>query len=222
MAGSFRFGQAMDADVPVITIDGPGAAGKGTAARLVAGRLGFGLLDSGFLYRKAALATIDRGGDPGAAEDVLAAIADLNWDRIPDEERLRSEPVGAAASALAGLAEVRRALVEVQRRFRTAPGLVADGRDMGTVIFPDAVLKVFMVADEKVRARRRARQYPGATMDACLAALRERDAADSSRPVAPLRSAEDAVEVDSTGLAAEAVADRIVGLYLRASGRYSR
>ena len=208
----------MDPDsVPVITIDGPAAAGKGTVARLVAGRLGFRLLDSGLLYRRAALATLAGDGDPGSADDVLAAIAAIDWDGKADDRRLRSEPVGAAASTLAGLAAVRQELVAVQRRFRTAPGLVADGRDMGTVIFPDALLKVFMVADIRERSRRRVRQYPGISFQECLAALQERDEADRSRAAAPLRRAADAVEVDSTGLSAQSAAESIVGLYQQAA-----
>ena len=211
----------MDEDVPVITIDGPAAAGKGTVARLVAGQLGFRLLDSGLLYRRAALATIAGGADSGNADDVVAAIAAIDWDAGCDEQRLRSEAVGAAASQLAALAPVRRELVAVQRRFRTAPGLVADGRDMGTVIFPDAFLKIFMFADLAERARRRLRQYPGLGMDECLASLRERDEADRGRPVAPLRPAEDAVQLDSTGLDAQSVAERIVDLCRQADpGRF--
>lgn len=201
--------------VPVIAIDGPAAAGKGAAARLVAERLGFRLLDSGFLYRKAALATLAGGGDPGSAADVLAAMKPIDWQQEVPEERLRSEAVGAAASKLAGLMPVRQALVGVQRRFRRLPGLVADGRDMGTVIFPDAVLKVFLVADLHERARRRALQYPDTTVESCLAALRDRDAADRSRTAAPLRRAEDALEVDCTRMDVQSVAERIVGLYRR-------
>jgi len=213
----------MGAPVPVIAIDGPSASGKGTVAERVAAALGFRYLDSGALYRLVTLAALDRAVDLGD-EDALARLAesmqvDFRDGRTYLEARdvsgsLRSEPVSAAASRVAAHPAVRRALLSRQRGFRTPPGLVADGRDMGSVVFPDAPLKVFLTADVAARAERRYKQLMEkgmyAKMDAVVDELRRRDERDSSRPVAPLKHYPDAIFLDTTGLTAEKAAQEIL------------
>jgi cytidylate kinase len=215
---------------PVIAIDGPSGSGKGTVSRLLARRLGWHLLDSGALYRLVALAGIARELD-GADEAGHAALArslDVSFD--VDEtggervlqggedvtQSLRLEATGNAASRVAAMPSVRAALLERQRAFAAPPGLVADGRDMGTVVFPQAGLKVFLTASAEERAKRRHKQLMEKGVTVNLAGLsqeiRERDQRDSNRAVSPLRPAPDAVVVDSTGMSIEEVVDRIYAL----------
>jgi cytidylate kinase len=202
---------------PVIAIDGPSGSGKGTVARGVAGALGWHLLDSGALYRLAALAA-QRASVPLDDAAGLAGVAgglDVRFRGAPEGgERIelagedvtlaiRSEDCAAAASKVAVVPELRAALVTLQRSFRRPPGLVADGRDMGSVIFPDAELKIFLTASAEERARRRHKQLKEQGMNVSLAALSadisQRDQRDASRRVAPLRPVADAVVIDSTG-----------------------
>jgi len=211
---------------PVIAIDGPSASGKGTVAQAVAGALGFHYLNSGALYRTVAYLALASGADL-EKESILADIAlnlnaNFNSDSVVLEGRnvtdaIRSEAVGTAASRIAALPGVRRALLERQRAFRRPPGLVADGRDMGTVVFPDAALKIYLTATPEERAERRYKQLMAKGMGASMAALLQdiigRDARDGKRATAPLRKAEDAVLIDTTGVpAADAVA-RVLALY---------
>jgi cytidylate kinase len=211
--------------VAVVTIDGPSGAGKGTVSRRLAGRLGWNLLDSGALYRlvalaglKAGLATDDRAGHAmlaqtlngqfGAQTDGSELIL-LNGEDVTSG--VRSEEGGMGASRVAAWPEVRKSLLARQHAFATPPGLVADGRDMGTVVFPQAALKIFLVASPEERALRRYKQLKGKDSGVSLAALSreiaERDRQDSSRPVSPLVPAEDAVVIDSTRLSVAAVVD---------------
>lgn len=208
---------------PVLAVDGPGGAGKGTLCQAVAARLGWHLLDSGALYRLVAAAAEragveldDEAGLAGLARDLPARFeGDRVW--LGDEDvsaEIRSEACGNRASRVAALPGVRTALVGLQREFRRTPGLVADGRDMGTVIFPDAELKVFLTAAAEERARRRYKQLKEKGFDVNLAALSAevaaRDRRDAERAVAPLRPAADAVVVDSTSLDIDAVIERVL------------
>ncbi len=212
--------------VPVITIDGPTASGKGTVASRVAEHLGFALLDSGALYRLTALSALNAGIDL-TDESALAALAaglDVRFEgeRILLSSRevsreIRAEAVGVAASKIATLPAVRQALVGLQHGFRRAPGLVADGRDMGTVIFPDAPLKVFLTASVEARAERRYKQliekgFP-ANMIELLQDLRERDARDTQRAVAPLKPAEGAYLLDTSNMGIEPAVKQVLDWY---------
>ncbi|MDE1898048.1 MAG: (d)CMP kinase [Xanthomonadaceae bacterium] len=216
---------------PVLTIDGPSGSGKGTVSRLLAQALGWHLLDSGALYRAIGYAASMAGIDLSDAEAVTRC-AEATRIRFRDpgdggetrvivnghdaSDEIRTETCGAAASAIAAIASVRAVLLDLQRGFRRVPGLVADGRDMGTVIFPDAATKVFLTASAAERARRRHKQLKAKGLDVTLAALlheiEARDARDASRAVAPLRAAPDAVVIDTTGMPAPAAADRVLAL----------
>ena len=207
---------------PVIAIDGPSASGKGTIASRVAKQLGFHYLESGALYRIVALLslredTLDEKRLVQLAEDMDVAFEEgdilLGDESITD--KVRSEPVGNRASEVAKVPALRQALLKRQRAFRQAPGLVADGRDMGTVVFPDAELKVFLTASAEVRAERRYKQLIEKGIDANLRALsrdlRDRDERDAKRAVAPLVPAPDSQVLDSSALSIDEVVERIVG-----------
>jgi cytidylate kinase len=220
-------------DVPVIAIDGPSGSGKGTVARLVARRLGWHLLDSGALYRLVAMAGANRGlaGDDEPGHAAVAAGLDARFESdAQGQERvlldgrdvtrdLRTEEAGAAASRVAAMPAVRSALLARQRAFATAPGLVADGRDMGTVVFTGAPVKVYLTASADERALRRYKQLKEKGLPANVADLSQeilhRDRRDSTRPVAPLRPAPDAVVIDSTGIPVEEVVDRVLALAIK-------
>ncbi|HEY8289097.1 MAG TPA: (d)CMP kinase [Acetobacteraceae bacterium] len=191
----------------VIAVDGPGAAGKGTLARRLAAELGLPYLDTGLLYRAVGRLVLDVGGDPADSAVAVAAARRLRAEDL-DRGDLRGPAADAAASAVAAVPAVRTALLDFQRDFAARRGAVLDGRDIGTVIFPNAPVKLFVTATLQERARRRWRelQEKGQTNAlACVAqALRERDARDEARSAAPLRAAEDAIVLDTTALDADA------------------
>jgi CMP/dCMP kinase len=215
---------------PVLTIDGPSGSGKGTVARAVAKRLGWHFLDSGALYRAVGLAAGWHDMDLSDPEELerCARETEVRFEEREDAEprvfvdgvdatdELRTETAGAAASAIAALPPVRAALVDKQRAFRQMPGLVADGRDMGTVIFADAPFKVFLTASAAERAERRYKQLKDKGLAVTLAGLLEeivaRDARDAERTVAPLKPAADAVIIDSTGVPVDTVIDRVLAV----------
>ena len=223
-----------EAGVPVVTLDGPSGSGKGTVSRAVARRVGWHLLDSGALYRLVALAGIEHKLSP---EDVdgharLAGAMQVRFGTESEGERvllegrdvtaaIRTETLGQGASRVAAWPPVRAALLQRQRAFVEAPGLIADGRDMGTVVFPHAPLKIFLTASAEERARRRYNQLkekgPGASLSALSREIAERDARDSSRAVAPLVPAADAERIDSTELTIEAAVERVIELGRRRS-----
>ena len=219
----------MISQVPVITIDGPSGSGKGTVAALLAAKLGWNFLDSGALYRLLAFAARNHGVDLTNEEalKLLAAHLDVQFGASKGgdgmqivlegedvTQAIRNEQVGAGASQVAALPVVREALLQRQMAFREPPGLVADGRDMGTVVFPDAPLKIFLTASAEERARRRYLQLKNKGDDVNLASLldeiRARDERDTGREVAPLRPADDAVQLDSTDLSIEQVLGQIL------------
>ncbi|MDF2445542.1 MAG: cmk [Moraxellaceae bacterium] len=213
---------------PVVAIDGPSGSGKGTIAHRLASLLGFHVLDSGSLYRLLALAAQHHGVglDNEAALQVLAGHLDVQFRQGPDGDaviilegedvatEIRSEEMGKAASLVAALPAVRAALLQRQHEFREEPGLVADGRDMGTVVFPDASLKIFLTATAEARAERRYRQLLEKGFSASLPALvddiRARDERDINRPIAPLKPADDAIVLDSTRLGIDEVMARVL------------
>jgi len=216
--------------VPVIAIDGPSASGKGTIAQLVARRLGFHYLDSGVLYRLVGLAA--RRAQVNTSDEMrvarLAKDLDVRFDNgeiyLNQElvtDFLRSEDAGAAASEVAALPAVRNALLLRQRALRAPPGLVADGRDMGSVVFPDARLKIYLTADAAERAKRRYKQLIGKGMDANMAALlqdiKARDGRDSGRAVAPLKKGSDAILLDTTNLSIDDAVNEVLARYATAA-----
>ena len=210
--------------VPVIAIDGPSASGKGTIASRVARELGFHYLESGALYRVLALLSLREDSLEEGRLAEIAARMDVSFEGgdvlLEDEDvssQIRSEPCGIRASEVARLPGVRQALLRRQRAFRRPPGLVADGRDMGTVVFPEAALKIFLTATPQVRAERRYKQLKEKGIDANLRALsrdlQERDERDMKRAVAPLVPAPDSQVVDSSALSIDDVVQRILRLY---------
>ena len=217
-------------DVPIITIDGPSGSGKGTVSRAVAKALGWSLLDSGALYRLVALAgrRASVSLDDGAALGQLASRIDIRFgsDESGDEvvwldgqdvtRAIRTEEAGGDASRVAALGEVRAALLDRQRRFAVPPGLVADGRDMGTAIFPWARVKIFLTASPAERAGRRYKQLKEKGVAANLAALSleiaERDRRDSTRTASPLVASADATVLDTTGMSVDEVIGRVLGI----------
>jgi cytidylate kinase len=209
--------------IPVLAIDGPSASGKGTVAERVARVLGFHFLDSGALYRLTALAAMKAGvaldDEAGVADRAAALPARFRDGRIwlADEDvtdAIRAEAVGEGASRVAALPAVRAALLERQRAYRQAPGLVADGRDMGTVVFPDAATKVFLTASAEARAERRYKQLiekgNSASLPALVADMQARDARDTARAVAPLKPAPDALLLDTTHIGIEAAVQAVL------------
>jgi len=221
-----------NAQAPVIAIDGPAASGKGTIAYNVADELGFHYLDSGSLYRLVALRAIERAVDVEDATALaqLARGVDVTFragraivQGRDVAEALRTEPVSAGASRIAVHPAVRGALLARQRAFRTPPGLVAEGRDMGTVVFPGATLKVFLTASAEARAERRYKQLIAkgisVTIDGLLRDIRERDVRDSTRAAAPLVAASDATALDTTDLSIAEVTAAVLALYRGQPGR---
>ena len=212
--------------IPVITIDGPGGSGKGTIAMRLAQNLGWHFLDSGALYRIVAVAAMERaiGADDEKALGELAGQLNVSFSLVDDEvvilldgkritTRLRSEEAGVFASKIATVPAVRAALVQRQRAFRKLPGLVADGRDMGTVIFPDAKLKIFLTASARARADRRYKQLKekgeSVNLTRLFRDIKKRDERDMSRSISPLTPAEDAQLIDSTEMSIEMVLEEI-------------
>lgn len=216
-------------DAPVLTIDGPSGAGKGAVSARVAERLGWHVLDSGAVYRAVALAALEQEIGPEEHQRLAELARDLPLSFRPGPDgievllggvavgdRLRAEPVSAMASRVAAVAAVRQQLLALQRACRKAPGLIADGRDMGTIVFPDAPIKVFLEASVEERANRRYKQLKDKGENVILARLfrdmQERDRRDRERSVAPTVPAEDAVVIDSTRLPLDSVIERIVNL----------
>ena len=221
-----------DRAIPVIAIDGPSASGKGTVAAEVARRLGFHYLDSGALYRLSALAALRAGtnlDDGEALARVTLAMRvefageAVRLDGADVTEALRTEEVSAAASRVAAQPLVRSSLLERQRGFRRSPGLVAEGRDMGSVVFPDAAFKVFLTASVAVRAERRHKQLMEKGMYAKMAdvveELRRRDERDTSRPVAPLKHYPDAFFLDTTGLTVDSAVEEVLARWRESASR---
>ncbi|HIF9116266.1 TPA: (d)CMP kinase [Photobacterium damselae] len=217
----------MSTHAPVITVDGPSGAGKGTLCMLLAEKLGWNLLDSGAIYRVLALAAIHHDVDLESEDALVPLAANLDVQFVAEGElvkvilegedvsnTLRTEKVGNTASKVAALPRVREALLRRQRAFSEAPGLVADGRDMGTVVFPSAEVKIFLDASAKERANRRMNQLQkkglDVNFDSLLSEIQERDYRDRNRAVAPLRPAEDALTIDSTELTIEEVLAQVV------------
>lgn len=217
----------MSTHAPVITVDGPSGAGKGTLCMLLAEKLGWNLLDSGAIYRVLALAAIHHDVDLESEDALVPLAANLDVQFVAEGElvkvilegedvsnTLRTEKVGNTASKVAALPRVREALLRRQRAFSEAPGLVADGRDMGTVVFPSAEVKIFLDASAEERANRRMNQLQkkglDVNFDSLLSEIQERDYRDRNRVVAPLRPAEDALTIDSTELTIEEVLAQVV------------
>jgi cytidylate kinase len=217
------------AEPPVVAIDGPSASGKGTVAQGVARALGFHYLNSGALYRTVAMAALEVGADlddeSRLSEITLNLRAEFRGDQVTlggrdVTEVIVTEAVSDAASRIAALPGIRKTLLTRQRAFRQPPGLVADGRDMGSVVFPDAVLKIFLTASLEARAERRYKQLMEKGMDATMAALlqdiRERDQRDTMRATAPLQKSADAVLIDTTNISAADAIAQVLALYRQA------
>lgn len=222
-----------DSSAPVITIDGPGGSGKGTVSALIARKLGWTMLDSGALYRVVAYAALKNSVplDDSQGLEKIARKLDLRFEVSGGEEHetevflgdenvtraIRTEQAGNAASKVAAVPEVRAALLERQKAFQQMPGLVADGRDMGTVVFPDAKLKLFLTASAEERAKRRHKQLMEKGVSVNIRALfdeiSERDKRDSERSTAPLKAADDAVMLDTTNMDIQQVVEEILKLY---------
>src|SRR5688572_20416764 len=215
-----------ESPVPVIAIDGPSASGKGTIAKRVAEALGFHYLESGALYRLVALASLEAGVPPGEEERLAAIAANLPVEFREEQillsekdvtDAIRDEAVGTRASEIAPVPRVRAALLDRQRAFRRLPGLVAEGRDMGSVVFPDADLKVFLTASVEERVRRRHKQLIDkgihATLRTLFRDLAERDRRDAARSVAPLVAASDAVHIEATNLSVQDVVAEVLKSY---------
>lgn len=216
----------MTADIPVIAIDGPSASGKGTVAQKLAERLGFHCLDSGALYRLVALAAL-RGGIDWGDEAALGRLAlslpvrfeggEIYIDNQIVTEEIRTEACSSGASIVAAIGAVRDGLLARQKAFRQWPGLVAEGRDMGSVVFPDAKLKIYLTASAEIRAERRLKQLKqkgiAARLPSLLQDLRERDLRDSSRSVAPLKPTQDSHQLDTTDLSVDQAIDKILLWY---------
>jgi len=213
---------------PVIAIDGPSASGKGTIAQEVARKLAFHYLDSGALYRVVAWAATKEAMDlentcrmenSALNINVLFEDGSVILDGVDISDVIREEAISAAASRVAAVPGVRRALLARQRAFRQPPGLVAEGRDMGSVVFPDAVLKIFLVATAEERARRRYKQLMekgmNANMSSLLQDILDRDARDMARAAAPLRKCIDAVEIDTTAMTVSEVVGQVLARYRR-------
>ncbi|KTD98275.1 (d)CMP kinase [Pseudoalteromonas sp. H71] len=217
--------------MPVITVDGPSGSGKGTVCRLLADKLGWDVLDSGAIYRVLSLAALHHQIALDNEEALVPLAANLDVQFLVDSQTnagkvilegedvtttIRNEEVGAAASKVAALPRVREALLRRQRAFRTENGLIADGRDMGTVVFPDAPLKIYLTASAQERARRRFVELNERGLDVTLSGLLEdiqaRDDRDMNRAVAPLVPAEDAIELDTSELNAQQVFDKVMTL----------
>ncbi|WP_394241482.1 (d)CMP kinase [Vibrio astriarenae] len=215
----------MSSHTPIVTVDGPSGAGKGTLCMLIADKLGYRLLDSGAIYRVLALAAIHHGVDLTSEEALVPIATHLDVQFIAEGDlvkvilegenvsgELRKEETGMAASKVAALPRVREALLRRQRAFAQEPGLVADGRDMGTVVFPEAPVKIFLDASAEERAHRRMKQLQlkglDVRFDDLLSEIQERDDRDRNRAVAPLRPAEDALVLDSTSMSIDQVVDK--------------
>jgi len=217
--------------LPVIAIDGPAASGKGTIAANVARALGMHYLESGALYRVVALAALESGIDMDDGDALASATRRMRIefeeghvlkDGVDVTDTLRNEGVSAGASRVAVHGAVRRALLDQQRAMRRPPGLVAEGRDMGTVVFPDASLKIFLTASAEARAERRLKQLIekgiSVTMESLLRDIRDRDTRDAERAEAPLRPAADAVTLDTTRLSIAEATDAVLSLYRARAG----
>lgn len=213
----------------VVTIDGPGGAGKGTVSQMLAKQLGWHFLDSGAMYRLCGLACLQQGIDPSDEDAVSEAAYALDIDfRVSDNalevwlngqevsQQLRTEETGSAASRIAVIPAVREALLARQRSFAKAPGLVADGRDMGTVVFPLAPLKIYLTASAEERASRRYKQLQrnnnSVSLAAILQEIQQRDERDMNRAIAPLKPADDAIIIDSSNIDAQTVYDQVLQL----------
>lgn len=227
----------LDTAIPVIAIDGPSGTGKGTISRIVAAKLGFHFLDSGVLYRLVGLAARVHGVSLGDEQRLVELATGLRihfqvndvmddarvWlDGVDVSEAIRTSSASADASIVAAIPRVRHALLDRQRAFRQSPGIVADGRDIGTVVFPDADLKIFLTATAEERARRRHKQLlskgTDVSFERLLADLNERDVRDSARAVAPLTAAADAVTIDTTKLTINEVTNQVLALWRAAHG----